>query len=129
MNDKLLNYFDSCWSKNLDWENFDCLRFVVGAIEAQGVDNLPKIPKYKTPKQALSALKRKGCSSLSELLNKYLREIPFHEAVTEDIALIPDEKEFGGSCGIVSTDRIIVITERGLGSVKRKEAKQFFSYR
>lgn len=112
------------------WEAHECATGlaarVVEAITGQDIA-APYRGRYSDAVTALGVVRQAGFATLADLVASILPEYGHpSEAHIGDIAAIADDTPFGCALGIVNGDRIIVLTESGIGSVDRAKAWRAF---
>ena len=119
-------------TKRFAWGTHDCfLGLIVPAVIALiGEDvGVPYRGKYETEAGAKAVLKGIGFADLAEAFAAHFPEIPVAQAHIGDIAAIPTEIEgdiFGVGLGVVTGERITVLTPNGSATVKLLRATRAF---
>lgn len=81
-------------AKPFDWQNrATCIHLARAQMRALG-HRPPGIPDFRSPRGALTALKKTGHESLEELLDSLLPRIAPLEMIIGDLALVPGEPPF-----------------------------------
>lgn len=112
------------------WDAHECATGlaarVVQAITGHDIA-APYRGRYNDAISAHGVVRDAGFATLADLVASILPEYGHpSEAHIGDIAAIADETPFGHALGVVNGDRIIVLTESGLGSVDRAKASRAF---
>ena len=107
----------------------DCWIFVTGAVTAMtDVDvSKPHRGNYKTVRGALGIIRRAGASNMADFAATYFKELPSPlYAQIGDIMAIPTDDAFGFALGVLTGERIQILTENGIDSHDRSEATRAF---
>lgn len=82
-------------ARPFDWDGANCITLAHAQAVAMGHD-VPDVPRFKTVKGALRALKKQGANSTAELLDQWFER---HEAPAfarvGDLVLLPGETDLG----------------------------------
>lgn len=120
---------DDLYYKPFKWGENDCaIGLVRKLVLAMTGEDLAKEyeGQYWDAKTAFRVMKTKGFDDVAELVSSILPEIHLSEAKIGDIAAIKTDDGFGYALGVVNGERIIVLSENGVGSVDLFSASRFF---
>lgn len=120
---------DSMRNKPFVWGENDCaVGLVSNVLSAIATENPAEefTGKYKTAAGGLKLMKKQGYDNLADFVSSYLPEIHISETTIGDIAAIPTDDKFGFVLGVVNGEKIIVMTERGVGVVDLLDATRAF---
>lgn len=120
---------DDLYYKPFVWGENDCaiglVRKLVLAIT--GEDVAAKYEgQYWDAKTGYRLLRKEGFEDLADMAASILPEIHVSQAMIGDIAAIKTDDGFGHGLGVVNGERIIVLTEKGIGSIDLFEGDRFF---
>lgn len=123
MNDRLNAYLSACRAKAFRPGRHDCATFAAGWVkEATGKDHARGWRgKYASLKKGRAMLEEAGHADHVAFVAAHLEEIPPSFAQTGDLAVID-----GWALGIVSAERVFVLSPDGLGHVSLMRAERAF---
>ena len=120
---------DSLYREPFKWGENDCaIGLVRKLIIATTGKDLAKEYEgtYLDAKTGFRVMKKAGFDNLADLVASILPEIHLSQAKIGDIAAIATDDGFGYALGVVNGERVIVLTEKGIGSVDIFNAARFF---
>lgn len=120
---------DDLYTKPFVWGENDCaiglVRKLVFAITekdlAKEYENT-----YWDAKTAYRVMRKAGFENLADMVESILPKCHLSEAMIGDLAAIKTDDAFGHALGVVNGERIIVLTEKGVGSVDLFQGDRFF---
>lgn len=111
------------------WGTHDCGPGLAGrlVLAMTGVDlSAQYAGEYRDAAGAARHLQRLGFASLGDLVATMLPAIPPSMAQLGDIAAIAVEGPIGHALGVVNGERILILTETGIGTVDLLDAQTCF---
>lgn len=124
------DFVDGLWRKPFAWGVNDCGPSFAGkAVEVlTGVDLYSRFAGcYDDAVSGYRVMRQAGFSDLADLVASLLPEY-YHpsQAHVGDIAAVPVDTAFGHALGIFNGERILVMTETGVGTLDRSAAARAF---
>lgn len=120
---------DDLYHKPFVWGENDCAVGLVGKtiLALTGVDVVSEYKgQYDTPQAGYKLLKKLGHDNLADMVATILPECHVSEATIGDIAAFATDDALGYALGIVNGERILALTEKGIGSVDLFKGERFF---
>ena len=108
-------------NKPFDWQNrATCIHLARAQMRALG-HRPPAVPDFRSPRGALTALKKAGHDSLEDLLDVMLPRIAPLEMLVGDLALVPGEPPFD-ALAISAGGTLLMYHQEAEGLANVKEA-------
>ena len=127
---RLTDVIDIVKYQSFDWRQCDCVSGVAAPMIAAitGVDLFAEHgDSYADAESAYKLMKRLGFTDLADLAGSFLPEYEHpSRASTGDIAAIAVPTRFKHALGVISGDRIFVLSETGFGTVDLLTAARAF---
>lgn len=123
-------FIDDIRRQPFDWRGHDC---VLG-LGARAVEALTGVrlgeeyaEQFSDAASAYRLMRKLGFDDVADLLANYLPEYDHpSEAQMGDIVTIPVDTQFKHGLGVVNGERIIAVTETGIGTIDRLSADRAF---
>lgn len=120
---------DELYNQPFEWGVNDCALGLVRklVLAMTGIDYCEKYKgAYWDAKTAYRFMKTEGFKNVADFVESILPETELCKVKIGDVAAIETEDSFGFALGVVNGDRIIVLTEQGIGTVDLFAGKRFF---
>lgn len=78
-------------SKAFDWHGASCIHLVRSQAINMGHRGLPQLPAFRSATGALTALRGRGCESLTELMDRHFARITPAQMMLGDVASLPGD--------------------------------------
>lgn len=113
-----------------DWQDHDCV-LGLGARTVQALTGVrfgeEYADQFSDAASAYRLIRKLGFDNIADLLANYLPEYDHpSEAQMGDIVTIPVDTQFKHSLGVVNGERVITMTETGIGTIDRLFADRAF---
>lgn len=120
---------DEIMTKPFEWKIHDCGPGLAGrlVLAMTGVDlSAQYAGDYHDAASAARLIRRLGFATLGDLVASMLPAIPPSMAQLGDIAAIAMDGPIGHALGVVNGERILVLTETGIGTADLLDAQTCF---